>query len=89
MAYPCYGYNFNVQYKTTRANTSMNHVGDVGATALADALRSPSCTLARLDLRCNEVNATHGNAAIDTDVMCACLVVLCCVWVFEGVPDEE
>lgn len=34
---------------------SMNRVGDVGAAALADAFRSPLCTLARLDLRYNQV----------------------------------
>lgn len=48
----------------------MNHIGDVGAAALAEVLRSPSCALNRLDLRCNQVNATHRNAVVGTDVFC-------------------
>ncbi|CAM9137780.1 unnamed protein product, partial [Sphacelaria rigidula] len=40
----------------TSLNLSMNRVGDVGAAALADAFRSPLCTLARLDLRYNQIS---------------------------------
>lgn len=51
----------------------MNHIGDVGTAALAGAFGSPSCTLARLDLRCNQVKSevnectvrSHDDASVD------------------------